>query len=117
MRKARISAGRRPSSFRLDIRTPHKHQSDRLNLRYIGSTNDLRKRLVFHRRRLIPGFTRKYNVHRLIYFEELPDMGAARERERRLKGLNRAKKDALVYAVNPELRDLSDEIPGRPSDV
>jgi predicted GIY-YIG superfamily endonuclease len=59
----------------------------------------------------------KYNVHRLIYFEELPDMGAARERERRLKGLNRAKKDALVYAVNPELRDLSDEIPGRPSDV
>jgi len=44
-------------------------------------------------------------------------MGAARERERRLKGLNRAKKDALVYAVHPELRDLSDEIPGRPSDV
>ena len=44
-------------------------------------------------------------------------MGAARERERRLKGLNRAKKDALVYAVNLELRDLSDEIPGRPSDV
>ena len=48
--------------------------NDRLNLRYIGSTNDLRKRLVFHRHRLIPGFTRKYNIHRLIYFEELPDM-------------------------------------------
>jgi predicted GIY-YIG superfamily endonuclease len=54
---------------------------------------------------------------RRYYFEELPDMGAARERERRLKGLDRAKKDALVYAVNPELRDLSEEIPGRPSDV
>lgn len=91
--------------------------NDRLNLRYIGSTSDLRKRLVFHRRRLIPGFTRKYNIHRLIYFEELADMDAARERERRLKGLNRVKKDALIHAANPELRDLFEEIPGRQSDV
>jgi len=84
--------------------------NDRLNVVYVGSTNDLRKRLVHHKRRLIPGFTKKYNVHRLVYFEEQPSMDAARQRERQLKGLSRAKKEALVQGTNPERRDLADEL-------
>ncbi len=81
--------------------------NDRLNVLYVGSTNDLKKRLAHHQRGLIPGFTKRYNVHRLVYFEEQPDMDAARRRERQLKGLGRAKKDAIVDAANPDRRDLS----------
>ena len=89
--------------------------NDRLTVLYIGCTNDLRKRLIHHQRRLIPGFTKKYNTHRLIYFETLPDMDAARNRERRLKGLTRAKKEALIATVNPNKCDLTDEIKERPA--
>jgi putative endonuclease len=81
--------------------------NDRQNVLYVGSTSNLTKRLVHHKRGLIQGFTKKYNVHRLLYFERLPDMEAARRRERRLKGLSRAKKEALINAANPERRDLS----------
>lgn len=82
--------------------------NDRLNVLYVGCTNNLSKRLVHHKRRLIPGFTRRYNVHRLVYFEQLPDMDAARRRERQLKGLSRAKKEALVTTANPTRRELFD---------
>ena len=82
--------------------------NDRLTVLYVGCTNDLRKRLVHHKRRLIPGFTKKYNVHRLLYFERLPDLNAARRLERQLKGLSRAKKDAIIHAANPGRRDLFD---------
>lgn len=84
--------------------------NDRLNVMYVGCTGDLRKRLVHHRRGLIPGFTKRYNVHRLVYFEEQPGMDAARRREHQLKGLSRAKKDALVRASNPCRRDLFEEL-------
>jgi len=84
--------------------------NDRLNVLYVGCTNDLRKRLLHHKRRLIPGFTKKYNVHRLVYFERLPDMDAARRRERQLKGLSRTKKNALVTTSNPRHSDLSDRM-------
>ena len=87
--------------------------NDRLNVLYVGCTNDLRERMVHHQCRLVPGFTKKYNVRRLVYFETYPDMNAARRRERQLKGLNRAKKDALVAATNPERRDLSGELEGK----
>ena len=56
---------------------------------------------------MFPGFTKKYNVHRLVYFEAYLDMDEARQRERQLKGLNRAKKDVLVTSLNPERRDPS----------
>jgi len=84
--------------------------NDRLNVLYVGCTNNLHKRLLHHQRRLVPGFTKKYNVHRLVYFEAHPEMDAARQRERQLKGLNRAKKDVLVTTLNPERRDLFDEL-------
>ncbi len=86
--------------------------NDRLNVLYIGSTNDLKKRLVHHKQGLIPGFTKRYNVHRLVYFEEQPDMDAARGRERQLKGLTRAKKDAIVTAENPDRHDLFQKVGG-----
>ena len=82
--------------------------NDRLSVLYVGSTNDLRKRLAHHRRRLIPGFTKKYNVHRLVYFERLPDIDAARRRERQLKGLSRAKKVTLINMANPDRCDLTE---------
>ncbi len=84
--------------------------NDRINVLYVGSTNDLCKRLVHHKRRLIPGFTKRCSVHRLVYFERLADMDAARRRERQLKGLSRAKKDAIVDLGNHERRDLSAEV-------
>ena len=87
--------------------------NDRLNVMYIGCTNDLRKRLVHHKRRLVPGFTKRYNVHRLVYFETHSDINAARRRERQLKVLSRAKKDALVGAINPERQDLAALLEGR----
>ena len=83
--------------------------NDRQTVLYIGSTNDLRKRLTHHRHRLIPGFTRKYNVHRLVYYEQHADMDVARQREHQLKDWSRAKKEALVAAKNPHRRDLFDE--------
>jgi len=55
------------------------------------------------------GFTRKYNVHRLVYFERLPDMVEARSREKKLKRVCRARKDAMICAENPEWRDLYEE--------
>ena len=56
--------------------------NDRLSVLYVGCTNNLRKRLVHHKRRLILGFKKRYNVHRLVYFEGLPDVDDARRRER-----------------------------------
>lgn len=81
--------------------------NDRLNVLSVGCTKDLGKRLIHHQRRLIAGFTRKYNVRRLVYFEAHPDMDSARRREREVKGLSRAKKNALVIAANPEWLGLS----------
>lgn len=80
--------------------------NDRLNVLYAGSTSNLRKRIHHHKRRLVPGFTKKYNICRLVYFEELSDMVSARRREQQIKGMSRSKKVALIAAVNPEWRDL-----------
>ena len=76
---------------------------------YIGVTNDLQRRLYEHKNGLIEGFTKKYNVHKLVFFEETTDIKAAIEREKQLKGLLRKKKNALVEMINPEWKDLSSE--------
>jgi len=68
------------------------------NVLYIGSTEDLKSRLDQHKKRLIPGFTQKYNVYKLVYFEEHPDIECAEKREQYLKGKNRAKKNAVTDA-------------------
>ena len=74
---------------------------------YIGITNDLERRLYEHRSKLADGFTKKYNIHKLVYFESTGDVRGAIAREKQLKGWSRAKKNALVASQNPQWRDLS----------
>lgn len=73
----------------------------------IGVTNDLERRVFEHKNKLTEGFTSKYNINRLVYFEETTDVRAAIEREKQLKGLLRAKKVALIESNNPNWLDLS----------
>lgn len=70
-------------------------------------TNDLERRLYEHKNKLIPGFTKKYNLNRLVYFEETPDVTAAIAREKEIKKWRREKKNQLVNRVNPAWKDLS----------
>ena len=84
--------------------------NDKGNVLYVGSTDNLKDRLYLHRGGFVPGFTKKYNVHKLVFFEEHADMAGARERERQLKGKARAKKNKIVESVNPSWCDLSSEI-------
>ena len=73
---------------------------------YIGVTNDLVRRVGQHRGKLVPGFTSKYKITRLVYFEATGDIGAALNREKELKGWSRAKKVALIEGANPTWEDL-----------
>jgi putative endonuclease len=76
---------------------------------YTGVTNDLRRRVQEHKEKLVPGFTQKYNITQLVYYEETPDVRAAIAREKQIKSWLRAKKVALIESVNPGWRDLGDE--------
>ena len=76
---------------------------------YIGVTNNLERRIVEHRQKLVPGFTEKYNVNKLVYFEQTNDVISAISREKQLKKWRREKKNALVNSVNPTWKDLSAE--------
>ena len=77
---------------------------------YIGCTDNLKKRIYHHKHRLISGFTKKYNLDHLVYFEYLESTEEARERERYLKGKARDKKNALVSSKNPNWEDLSEQL-------
>jgi len=79
------------------------------NVVYVGVTNDLERRVHEHKIKMAPGFTKKYNVNKLVYFEETHDVRAAIAREKGIKKWRREKKHNLVTAVNPERKDLSDE--------
>lgn len=74
---------------------------------YVGVTNDLERRVYEHAQKLLPGFTSRYNVSRLVYFEETSDIYAAISREKQLKGWSRARKIALIESSNLHWRDLS----------
>jgi len=78
---------------------------------YVGFTSNLRHRINAHKKGLIPGFTKKYNAHWLVYFEQYADIEQARKREKYLKGKSRAKKTALIQEINPDWKDLTREIP------
>ena len=75
---------------------------------YTGVTNNLERRVLEHKRKLIPGFTYKYNVNRLVYFETFSDIRSAIQREKQIKGWLRTKKIALIVANNPAWKDLSE---------
>ena len=84
--------------------------NDRRNVLYTGSTADLKTRINHHKQRYVPGFTKKYNVHRLIYFEAFTGLSDAIAREKQIKGYVRAKKVALITDKTPSWRDLYDDI-------
>jgi putative endonuclease len=73
---------------------------------YIGVTNDLERRVFEHKNKLVKGFTEKYNVNKLVYFEETGDVDAALTREKEIKKWRREKKDALVTNSNPQWTEL-----------
>ena len=77
---------------------------------YIGATSDLVKRVWEHKNNSVDGFTNKYEVHRLVYYELHGDMLSAITREKQLKKWNRAWKLELIEEKNPEWKDLWDEI-------
>jgi putative endonuclease len=74
---------------------------------YTGVTNNLLRRVYEHKQKFIPGFTQKYNINRLVYYEETSDATEAIAREKQIKGWVRAKKIALIESRNPEWLDLS----------
>jgi putative endonuclease len=76
---------------------------------YIGVTNDLERRLYEHRNNLIEGFTNKYNVHHLVYYEDVNDIQSALLREKQLKRWTRKWKIELIEKVNPEWLDLAED--------
>lgn len=73
---------------------------------YIGVTNNLSRRIYEHKNFLVPGFTSKYKVDRLVYFEEFNQSYSAISREKQLKGWRRSKKIALIAKLNPNWNDL-----------
>ena len=74
---------------------------------YTGVTNDLARRVYEHRRKLLPGFTSRYNITRLVYFEATPDVRAAIAREKQIKRWRREKKVALIESANRDWTDLA----------
>lgn len=78
---------------------------------YVGSTNDLRRRVEEHRSKAVPGHTAKYNITTLVWFEVFQTYREALEQERRIKKWRRAWKDKLIMDANPEWRDMTVHIP------
>ena len=76
------------------------------NVLYTGVTNDLIRRIYEHKNKLVAGFTQKYNVDRLVYYEIAASIMVAIEREKQIKGWSRKKKHDLINVMNPEWNDL-----------
>ncbi len=81
-----------------------------LNVLYVGITNNLIRRVYEHKNKLQKGFTEKYNLDQLVYYEIYSDVENAIIREKQIKGWSRIKKNKLVSKFNPEWRDLYKEI-------
>jgi putative endonuclease len=76
------------------------------NVLYIGVTNNLIRRIYEHKNKLVKGFTQKYNVDRLVYYEVCLNIMSAIAREKQIKGWSRKKKDELIKTQNPNWQDL-----------
>jgi putative endonuclease len=76
---------------------------------YVGMTNDLERRIYEHKQKLVPGFTAKYNVNILVFYDVFPTAIEAIEAEKKIKGWTRAKKIALIESLNPTWRDLAED--------
>jgi putative endonuclease len=77
---------------------------------YVGVTNDLKRRLYEHKNKLVEGFSEKYNLNKLVYFEETQDVHTAITREKEIKKWRREKKNQLVNQINQEWQDLSETL-------
>ena len=77
---------------------------------YTGVTNNLIKRVYGHKQKLIEGFTKKYNVVKLVYYEAFGDCLSAIQREKQIKAGSRKKKEELINSINKEWRDLYDRL-------
>ncbi len=76
---------------------------------YIGVTNNLERRIYEHKNKLVDGFTKKYNLNKLVYYEHGNDVEGAIIREKQLKGWTRAKKNTLIESTNSDWKDLSQD--------
>jgi putative endonuclease len=74
---------------------------------YVGMTNNLERRMFEHKNKLVEGFTKRYNLTKLVYYEHGNDVHAALAREKEIKKWRREKKNQLVTSINPEWKDLS----------
>ena len=77
---------------------------------YVGVTNELVRRVYEHKNKIYEGFTKKYNLNKLVYFELFFDINEAIKREKEIKKWRREKKNTLVESTNPEWSDLSLEL-------
>jgi putative endonuclease len=75
---------------------------------YAGVTNNLQRRVYEHKQKLVEGFTQKYNITQLVYYEVTSDVRSAIAREKQIKGWLRSKKIALIESMNPKWKDLSE---------
>ena len=75
---------------------------------YTGMTNDLERRFYDHKHKLVKGFTSRYNITRLVWYEAFDDVEQAIEGEKKIKGWRRSKKIALIDSVNSEWKDLAE---------
>ena len=76
---------------------------------YTGVTSNLVRRVYEHKNKLVDGFTKKYNITRLVYYESTNEVRPAIAREKQIKGWLRKRKVALIESMNPEWKDLSEE--------
>lgn len=81
--------------------------TNRAKTLYIGVTRDIMRRVYEHKNKIFGGFTKKYNITKLVYFEETCDVKTAIAREKQIKGWLRSKKITLIESVNPQWKDLS----------
>jgi putative endonuclease len=77
---------------------------------YTGVTNNLARRVHEHKLNAVKGFTSRYKLYKLVYYEVTKDVNAAIQREKQIKGGSRQKKIDLVNTMNPEWRDLSEDL-------
>lgn len=85
-----------------------------IGMLYTGITNDLERRVYEHKNKLLKGFTSRYNLNKLVYFESTDDVTAAIAREKQIKGWLRKKRGALIDRLNPKWEDLSKDWYGSP---
>ncbi len=74
---------------------------------YVGITNDIHRRLYEHKQKLIEGFTKKYNLYKLVYIEQFSDIRLAISSEKKVKGWTRKKKILLIETLNPQWKELT----------